>query len=302
MRQATNIEIEGRRLSLTNLSKVLYPESGTTKVEVIDYYTRIAPYLLPHLKGRPITLKRYPDGIDGEFFYERKCPRHRPEWLQPCRIVSSNGRDVVEYCTIDDLPSLLWAANLASIELHPLLMRCAAPEQPVMVIFDLDPGPPATLYDCILMARELHAVLRDLGLVSAPKTSGSKGLHISVPLNSETGFEQARTFARAVALYLQHQFPDKVTSMMRKDLRKGKIFVDWSQNDPHKSTVAPYSLRATSRPMVSMPLAWEELDAVRHRKDIGELAFGMEDALQRVEAIGDPYQRTLRVVQSLPEI
>jgi bifunctional non-homologous end joining protein LigD len=266
---------------------------------VIDYYTRVAPALLPHMKGRPLTLKRYPDGVAGPFFYEKNCPSHRPPWFHTVSVWSERNKAEVNYCVVDDLPSLVWVANMASLELHTSLARAEDIFRPTMVVFDLDPGPPADIKQCCEVGLELRDVFSQLKLEAFPKTSGSKGLQIYVPLNTKTSYAETKPFALAVAQELERKLPNLVVSNMKKELRKGKVFVDWSQNDDHKTTVCVYSLRARERPTVSTPVTWEEVEAFQQgkRKD---LSFVADEVLARVERDGDLFAPALKLKQKLP--
>ncbi|CAN5636145.1 non-homologous end-joining DNA ligase [soil metagenome] len=302
MSRTVEVEVEGRSLRLSNLDKVLYPEPGFTKAQVIDYYTRVAPVLLPHLRGRPLTLKRYPNGVEGKYFYEKECPSHRPEWVSTARIpIRSDGRSV-NFCLAEDLPTLVWTANLADLELHTSLARAAAITRPTMMVFDLDPGAPAAVLECARVALALRDLLAPLGVESWVKTSGSKGLQVYVPLNVETSYAQTKPFALAVAQLLERDHPELVVSRMRKDLREGKVFVDWSQNDEHKTTVCVYSLRAKAHPMVSTPLAWDEVEEALAAHEPGLLAFDWEAALARTEEYGDLFSEVLDREQTLPAL
>lgn len=300
MKRGREIEVEGNRLELSNLDKVLYPSRGFTKAQVIDYYARIGPAMLPHLEGRPVTLKRYPDGVDAGYFYEKECPAFHPGWVSVATVPSRNKRSRVNYCVIDNLASLVWVANLASLELHVLLARSEDISRPTTMAFDLDPGPGATVLDCAWAAFELKALLEDLGIRCFPKTSGGKGLHVYVPLNTPAYFAETKGFARALALLLERRNPERVTSVMRKELRRGKVFVDWSQNDEHKTTVCAYSLRANERPTVSTPVSWDELAEARRRKEPEALAHEAEDVVSRVEELGDIFREVLALKQKLP--
>jgi bifunctional non-homologous end joining protein LigD len=302
MPDAIEVEVDGRRVRLSNLEKVFYPSTGFTKAQVIDYYTRVAPVLLPHLKGRPLTLKRYPNGVDDKFFYEKNCPSHRPEWVRTAPVQSTrDGDKIVNYCVIDDLPGLVWAANLASIELHTSLARAPNIQAPTMVVFDLDPGPPATIHECCGVGLRLREMLAELGIECFPKTSGSKGLQIYAPLNTPTTYEQTKPFALAVARHLEQENPSGVVSNMKKDLRTGKVFVDWSQNDDHKTTVCVYSLRARERPTVSTPVTWDEVEA-HHKGRLKELAFTADQVVERVDGHGDLFGPVLTLKQRLPAL
>jgi bifunctional non-homologous end joining protein LigD len=297
----TPIEVEGRELALSNLEKVLYPEVGFTKGEVIDYYARVAEVLLPHLRGRPLTMKRYPNGVEGKSFYEKRCPPHRPEWVETAAIWSGRNEGDIDFCLVEDLPTLIWAANLASLELHTSLSLAAAMEAPTAMVFDLDPGAPADVLDCAQVAVWLRGLFEALGLRSYPKTSGSKGIQLYVPLNTEVTYEQTKPFAKAVAETLETKFGDRVVSQMTKAKRTGKVLIDWSQNDRHKTTVCVYSLRARARPTVSTPLEWEELEAALAAGDAGRLAFDAEAVLRRVNQQGDLFAPLLSERQHLPD-
>jgi len=255
-----SVEIEGRSLQVSNLDKVLYPGTGFTKGQVVDYYVRVAPALLPHLGGHQLTLKRYPDGVEGKFFYEKNCPEHRPDWM---RTVAVEARKrIVNFCVIEDLPGLVWTQNLASLELHTSLHMADAPLEPASLVFDLDPGEPAGIKECCEVALELRDLLGQVGLQTFAKTSGSKGLQFYAPLHSGATYEATKGLAKALAELLAEKRPKLVVAQMKKELRKGKVFIDWSQNDEHKTTVCVYSLRARERPTVSTPVTWEEVEAV----------------------------------------
>jgi bifunctional non-homologous end joining protein LigD len=299
-RKAVEVEIEGRRLELSNLDKIFYPRTGFTKGQVIDYYLRIAPALLPHLRDRPLTLKRYPEGVDGPFFYEKRCPRHRPSWVKTEKVWSGSNEEFIDFCVADDAPTLAWAANLADLELHTSMSLAREIERPTMVVFDLDPGPPAGIVECCDVGLRLRALLDRLGLASFPKTSGSKGLQVYVPVNGPASYDETKTFAHAVAKLLEAERPDQVLSRMTKALRVGKVFVDWSQNDVHKTTVCVYSLRAKERPTVSTPLRWDEVEAGARTRDGGRLVFEADDVLRRVERHGDLFAPVLTLRQALP--
>jgi len=300
-RTRVEVEIDGRILSLSNLEKVIYPVEGFTKGQVIDYYTRIAPVVLPHLRGRPLTLKRYPNGVEGKFFYEKECPKHRPDWVRTEAIYSRrNGRDV-NFCVVDELPTLVWAANLADLELHTSMALATDIATPTMVVFDLDPGPPATIVECCRVALLLRDVFAGLGLESFAKTSGSKGMQLYVPLNTPASYEHTSPFAKALAELLEKHHPDLVVSNMSKALRPGKVLVDWSQNSEHKTTVCVYSLRARERPTVSAPVSWEEVEQALDAGDPDCLAFDSAEVLERV-ADGDLFAPLLELEQELPAL
>jgi bifunctional non-homologous end joining protein LigD len=293
------VEIDGRQLKLSNLDKVLYPADGFTKGQVIDYYARIAPVAVPHYDGRPMTLKRYPNGVDDKFFFEKNCPKHRPDWVTTAPIWSSHSKRTIEYCVIDSQATLVWTANLAALELHPSLSRAEQLDQPTMVVFDLDPGPPADITQCCEVALHLREVFDHLGLQAFPKTSGSKGMQIYVPLNTPATYEGeggTKPFALAIAQLLERQHPDLVVSNMAKDVRASKVFIDWSQNDESKTTIGVYSLRAREHPSVSTPLTWEEVEA----GDAERLRFLAPDVLDRVDNLGDLFRPTLDLEQTLP--
>ncbi|HVF76617.1 MAG TPA: non-homologous end-joining DNA ligase [Acidimicrobiales bacterium] len=304
MAAATTVDIEGRQLKLSNLDKVLYPEVGFTKGEVIAYYQRISPTLLPHLASRPLTLKRYPNGVEGEFFYEKRCPSHRPEWVQTIPIHSSRNKGVVPYCVVDSLATLVWVANLASLELHTSLSHGDEILRPRMLVFDLDPGPPADIVQCCEVALRLQALFDRMGLVSIAKTSGSKGLQVYVPLNTpDVRYDNGtKDFALAVAQSFEQRLPDQVVSSMKKDLRPGKVLIDWSQNDEHKTTVNVYSLRAKPRPTVSTPVTWEEVEACAEAADASMLVFTADDVIERVGRMGDLFAPAVELEQELPAL
>ena len=267
------VEIDGRTLSLSNLDKPMYPEAGFAKGHVIDYYTRVSPALLPHLRDRPLTLKRYPDGVEGPHFYEKQCPSHRPPWVQTVAADSSRARGgKIDFCLANDLPTLVWLANLADLELHTSLATGDDYSRPTVVAFDLDPGAPATIVECAEVALELRTVFEHLGMEAFPKTSGSKGMQVYVPLNvAGVTYGDTSPFAKGIAELLERRNPKGVVSEMSKTLRRGKVFVDWSQNSRHKTTVCVYSLRALSQPTVSTPLTWDEVEAVVESRDPDEL-------------------------------
>ncbi|MCC7364516.1 MAG: DNA ligase D [Dehalococcoidia bacterium] len=298
--QRVEVEVEGRRLVLSNLDKEMYAGTGFTKARVIDYYTRIAPVMVPHVAQRPMTLKRYPDGAQGPHFYEKQCPSHAPTWVEKARVGTNS--DVINYCLVNDLPTLAWLANLAALELHPLLARAPEVLQPTMVVFDLDPGPPANIIDCAQVAIWLRELFETLGLQSFPKTSGSKGMQIYVPLNRPVTYDETKPFAQAIAMLMERQHPDRVVSSMTKSLRTGKVFIDWSQNDDHKSTIAVYSLRARERPTVSTPVTWDEVARAIELGDPGLLSFESDDVLRRVEELGDLFAPVETLEQELPRL
>jgi bifunctional non-homologous end joining protein LigD len=300
--KAVEVEVDGRRLKLSNLDKIFYPAAGFTKGEVIDYYTRVSPALLPHLRDRPLTLKRYPDGVEGKFFYEKQCPAYRPDWIQTVAVYSRRNKREINFCLANDLPTLVWLANLADLELHTSLSRAEDVLRPTMMVFDLDPGPPAAVLQCAEVALELRRMLGAVGLESYPKTSGSKGLQIYVPLNGEVTYDDTKPFARAVARLLEKERPKLVVSTMKKEVRGGKVFVDWSQNDDHKTTVCVYSLRARERPTASTPLHWEEVEEAFGAGKPDRLVFEAHEVIERVSEQGDVFAPVLELHQELPQL
>jgi bifunctional non-homologous end joining protein LigD len=296
------IVIDGRRVKLSNRDKVLYPEAGFTKGQVIDYYAAIGPTLVRHTAGRPLTLKRYPDGVAGKYFYEKRCPGHRPDWVATAPVWSGRSAGEIAYCLANDVPTLVWAANLASIELHTSLSMADHLARPTAVVFDLDPGDGADVVDCAQVALWLRELFDAIGLQTLVKGSGSKGLQAYVPLNSETSYEETKPFAQAVAELLERQHPELVVSRMSKHLRSRRVFIDWSQNDQHKTTVSVYSLRATARPTVSAPLTWEEVERGHAANDPGSLFFEAGEMADRLAAHGDLFAPLVDLVQSLPKL
>jgi len=286
------VEVDGRPLTLTNLAKVLYPEDGFSKAEVLDYYQRIAAVLLPHIAGRPMTLKRYPEGVDGESFFQKHVTAHRPDWVRTEDVESHSSRardpgSTITYLVIDDLPALIWAANLAALELHVPMWRFPPddgnPRQPDLLVFDLDPGQPASIVECCRVAEALRPLLESAGLRPLAKTSGGKGLQLYAPIDGLSA-EQASDQARSFAQRMEQEHPELVVSRMTKTLRAGKVLIDWSQNNGSKTTIAPYSLRARVHPTVSTPVSWDEVAACRTP---GDLFFTAPDVLGRVAKQGD---------------
>ena len=302
MENSPVVEIDGKHLKLSNLDKILYPATGFTKGQVIDYYARIAPVLLPHLQGKPLTMKRYPGGVNEEFFFEKNAPKHRPDWVQTAPIWSYGNKRNVNYILANDLETLVWIANLASLELHPSLSLAKDIKCPTMIVFDLDPGPPATIVQCSQVALWLRAIFEHFGLQSFPKNSGSKGLQIYVPLHTPTSYEETKPFAHALARLLEQEHPELVVSDMKKALRTGRVLVDWSQNDEHKTTVSVYSLRARDRPTISTPLKWEEVEMLLKKQDPNLLVFEAPQLLKRVEKLGDLFEPVLNLKQKLPKM
>jgi len=296
------IEIEGRQLKLTNLDKVLYPAAGFTKGQIIDYYARVAPVLVPHLKNKPLTLKRYPNGVDSVPFFEKNATKHRPEWVKTVPVWSEGNQRDVNYILCNDLATLVWVANLAAIELHPSLSLAQDILCPRSLVFDLDPGPPANIVQCCQVGLWLREIFKHFNLQSFPKTSGSKGLQIYVPLNTKTGYDETKPLAHALARLLENEHRDLVVSDMKKAIRTNKVFVDWSQNDEHKTTISVYALRARERPTVSTPVTWDEVENALKKKDAKLLVFEAKQTLERVEKMGDLFAPLLSLKQKLPKL
>ncbi|MFL6583769.1 MAG: non-homologous end-joining DNA ligase [Chthoniobacterales bacterium] len=301
MPDKAQLVVGGRKLGVSNLEKVLYPKAGFTKGQVIDYYIRIAPVLLPHLKDRPLTMKRYPNGVDKEFFYEKNCPAHRPSWVKTAKVWSHGNQRDMYYCMIQDLPTLVWAANLADLELHTSLAKKKDVAKPTMMVFDLDPGPPADIVQCCQVGIWLRDLLEQMRLKSLPKTSGSKGLQVYVPLNTPATFDQTKALSRALAEHLEREHPELVVHRMLKSLRGGKVLVDWSQNDEHKTTVNVYSLRARDFPTVSTPVTWREVEQCLKKKDPDLLRFTSDQVIERVDQTGDLFEQVEKLKQKLPK-
>jgi bifunctional non-homologous end joining protein LigD len=301
MSEKAQLVVEGKKLAVSNLNKVLYPKVGFTKGQVIDYYIRIAPVLLPHLRDRPLTMKRYPNGVDAEFFYEKNCPSHRPSWVKTAKVWSEGNDRMMDYCLAQDLPTLVWAANLADLELHTSLSRKQDVARPTMMVFDLDPGPPADIAQCCQVGLWLRDLLAEMKLKSWAKTSGSKGLQVYVPLNTPVTYDDTKGLSRALAEHLEREHVDLVVSKMLKSLRTGKVLVDWSQNDQHKTTVCVYSLRAKDEPTVSTPVTWDEVENCFRKKKADLLKFRSDQVLGRVEKIGDLFAPVEKLKQKLPK-
>ena len=298
----TEIEVQSRRLRLSNREKVLYPRAGFTKGQVVDYYAAVAPALLDHLAGRPLTLKRYPNGVEGKYFYEKRCPSHRPEWVQTAPVWSERQKGTIDYCLVEDLPTLIWLANLADIELHTSLSRARDMDTPTSLVFDLDPGAPVGLRECCRVALWIRELLGAFALQTFVKTSGSKGLQVYLPLNTPISYGQTKPFAHAVAMLLEKRHPRLVISRMAKSERAGRVLIDWSQNDPHKTTVCVYSLRARERPAISTPLSWEEVGRASRRRRESELSLEPPALLERLAREGDLFAPLLGLTQRLPEL
>jgi bifunctional non-homologous end joining protein LigD len=298
------VEVDGRELKLTNLDKVLYPASGFTKGEMIDYYARIAPVMVPHLAGRAVTLRRFPEGVDDldAAFFEKRCPKHRPTWVKTASVRAGPNAGRIDFCVCDGLPTLVWMAQLATVELHPSLSLARAPTRPTVLAFDLDPGPPADVVDCCRVALRLRQMFGHFDVQSFPKTSGSKGMQVYVPLNRKLSYDTTKPFAKAIAQLLEKQTPDEVVSKMKKVEREGKVFVDWSQNHRSKTTICVYSLRARERPTASTPLTWEEVERTAESGDGSGLVFEANEVLERVERHGDLFAPVLELQQDLPDL
>ncbi len=294
--QGQQVDIGGRKLRLSNLGKVLWPATGTTKGDMARYYAEVAPLMLPHLEGRPVTLNRFPDGVDGTSFFEKYCPSHRPPWVPTARMGD------VGYCLVQEPATLVWLANLAAIEIHPSLATVQDLGSPTAIVFDLDPGPPADVLACARVALLVRDLLGPLGLEAWVKTSGSKGLQVYAPLNSGVSYERAKPFAQAVAVVLERRYPQLVLSRQDRPARAGKVLVDWSQNTASKTTVAAYSLRARPRPTVSAPVTWDEVEAALHAGQPGRLVFEWHDVLERAQRYGDLMAEVLTRKQQLPDL
>jgi bifunctional non-homologous end joining protein LigD len=296
--EPVTVDVEGRAVRLTNLSKVLWPSLGMTKGDLLTYYVTVAPALVPHVAGHPLTLHRFPDGVAGPDWFETRAPPH-PDWVRTQAMTTFRSGKDVHAVVVDDLPSLVWAANAAAIELHPYLARADELDRPTAVVFDLDPGSPADLLDAARVALTLRTELDRLGLDAYPKTSGGKGLHVYVPLDTIHDFAATKAFARTVARRLAER-QDQVVDVMTKARRTGKVFVDWSQNDAGKSTIAPYSLRGLWYPTVSTPVTWDEVEAAVAAHDLGRLVFLADDLPERLDRLGDPFASVLTRAQTLP--
>lgn len=296
------VEIAGRRLSLSNLEKTLYPAAGFTKAHVLEYYRRLAAFIIPHLRDRALTLKRYPDGVAEEFFFEKRCPPHHPEWVATAEVGGAGGERLTA-CLVNDPATLIWVANLACLELHVPLARVGSPETPDSLVFDLDPGEGADVLDCARLALLLRELLTRLGLVGWVKTSGQKGLHLFVPLNRpEATFAATRTFSKTVAEILQKHYPELVTAKMAKEQRQGRVFINWSQNDPTKTMIAVYSLRAREEPFVATPLTWRELETLAKEGNPARFHFSPAAVMRRVGVEGDLFGEMLLKQQKLPHL
>jgi bifunctional non-homologous end joining protein LigD len=303
--ETRQVEVDGKELRLTNLDKVLYPKAGFTKGEMVDYYAKVAPAIVPHLSGRAVTLRRFPEGVEDldAAFFEKRCPKHRPKWVKTTRVKAGPQAGEIDFCVCDGRPTLVWMAQLAAVELHPSLSLGRKHSQPTVVAFDLDPGPPADVVYCSRVALRLREVLAQLELECFAKTSGSKGMQLYVPLNTKTSYEETRPFAQALAQLIAKQDPESILAKMgKKTDRSGKVFIDWYQNNERKTTIAVYSLRARERPTVSTPVTWEEVEAVAESGDGSSLVFEAGDVLERIEKHGDLFAPVLELKQKLPEL
>jgi bifunctional non-homologous end joining protein LigD len=303
--ETRQVEVAGKELRLTNLDKVLYPEVGFTKGEMVDYYAKVAPAIVPHLSGRAVTLRRFPEGVDDldSAFFEKRCPKHRPKWVKTTRVQAGPNAGKIDFCVCDSLPTLIWMAQLAAIELHPSLSLGRVPKRPTVLAFDLDPGPPADVVDCARVALRLREVLAQLELECLVKTSGSKGMQLYVPLNLKATYEETRPFAQALAQLIAKQTPEEVLAKMgKKTDRSGKVLIDWYQNNERKTTIAVYSLRARERPTVSTPVTWDEVEAVAGSGDGSSLVFEAAEVIERIEQHGDLFAPVLDLEQNLPKL
>jgi bifunctional non-homologous end joining protein LigD len=303
--ETRQVEVEGKELKLSNLDKVLYPKTGFTKGEMVDYYAKVAPALVPHLSGRAVTLRRFPEGVEDldAAFYEKRCPKHRPKWVKTAKVEAGPRAGVIEFCVCDSLPTLIWMAQLAAIELHPSLSKSRAPKRPTSLVFDLDPGPPADVVDCSRVALRLREILTQLNLECFVKTSGSKGMQLYDPLNTKTSYEQTRPFGQALAQIVANQDPENILAKMGKRTdRSGKVLIDWYQNNERKTTISVYSLRARERPTCSTPITWDEVERAAESDKGDRLVFETGDVLERIEKHGDLFAPVLELEQELPQL
>ena len=300
MSTKTPVTVGRRKLELSNLDKVFYPKTGTTKGDVIDYYRAVAPVLLPHLKNRFLTLKRYPNGVEDKFFYEKECPKHRPEWVKTAPMVRKKDNKAVNYCLLNDEASLVWSANLANLELHTSLARATNFYRPTALVFDLDPGEPAGILECVEVGSMIKKIFDKDGLEVVPKTSGSKGLQLFVPLNTAVSYDDTKPLAHEIAKKLEHDHPDLIVSGQSRAEREGKVLVDWSQNDDHKTTASVYSLRAKEQPTASTPITWAEAKKALKAGKPEALVFTKDDLLKRIDKHGDLFEPVLKLKQKLP--
>ena len=301
MNEGGPLDVDGRRLAIRNLDRVIFPRAGTTKAELLDYYVRVAEAILPHLRERLLHMRRYPEGVEGPRFWQKACPEHRPEWIPTAPVWSRDKQAHIRYCVVNELATLLWAVNLGSIELHTSLHRRDHLHRPTVIAFDLDPGEGVGLPECCEVGLRVRELFASLGLRSFAKTSGSKGLQVYVPLNAGATYALTKPFSRAVAELLEAETPDAVVSRMARALRPGRVLVDWSQNTEHKSMVCAYAVRAKERPTVSTPVTWEEVERAAGSGDATALVFEMGDVIDRLAARGDIFEPVLRLHQALPE-
>ena len=300
---AGEIDVGGRRLAIRNLDRVIFPRTGTSKAELLDYYVRIADTMLPHLRERLLHMHLYPEGVTGPRFWQKGCPEHRPEWMPIAPVWSRDKGGTIDYCVVNELAALLWAVNIGSIELHTSLHLRDELHRPTALAFDLDPGEGVDLLHCCEVGLRLRELLGGIGLATFPKTSGSKGLQVYVPLNSEdASYAVTKPASRAIAELLESDTPDAVVSRMAKRLRSDRVLVDWSQNTEHKSMVCAYSVRAKERPTVSAPVAWDEVEAAVGAGDASGLVFEMGEMLERVAARGDLFEPVLTRRQSFDAV
>ena len=300
MGEKQTLRLGRKSIEVSNLDKVFYPETGFTKGDVLAYYREVAPAVVPHLKGRALTLKRYPDGVEGNFFYEKRCPPYAPEWMKTVTMRRKRDNKDIEYCSVGDMASLLWTVNLGNLELHTSLALGKDVARPSFLVFDLDPGPGTDVIDCVRVAFWIKELLDGLGLESFCKTSGSKGIQLFAPLNTKVTYDETGPFAHAVARAIENDHPGDVVTKMKKDLRKGKVLIDWSQNDDHKTTVTVYSLRARSHPTASTPVTWDEMRSALKAKKPSRLVFDFKDVLKRVDKQGDLFAPVVQMKQKLP--
>lgn len=298
-RAATQVRVGRPPVEFTNLDQVLYPRTGFTKRDVVQYYLEVAPVLLPHLRSRALTMKRSPEGVEGHFLYEKNCPAHRPDWIHTSRVASTRGHGQTQHCMVDNVASLAWVAHLGDLELHVSLARTGAWHRPTAMVFDLDPGEGADILDCAQVALWLQERLKFLSLESFSKTSGNKGLQVYVPLNTPADFGRTSAASRTIAQILESAHPDRIVTNMRKELRRGKVLIDWSQNQNHKTTLCVYSLRATPSPAVSTPLEWKEVASAVRRRDAAALRFGPQEVLARIRRHGDLFAQLPSLRQKL---
>jgi bifunctional non-homologous end joining protein LigD len=298
----TELDIAGRRLQIRNLDRVVFPRTGTTKAELLDYYVRVGDVMLPHLRDRLLHMHRYPEGVEGPRFWQKQCPEHRPPWVSTTPVYSRDKRANIDYCVIEDLAGLLWAVNVGSIELHTSLHTRDDLHRPTALAFDLDPGEGVDVVGCAEVALWLRDLLAGIGLCALAKTSGSKGLQVYVPLNTGVAYAQTKAAARAIAETIETRYPDRVVSRMARALRPGKVLIDWGQNTEHKSMVCAYSVRARERPTVSTPVTWDEVQDAVAAQDASLLVFELGDVLGRVADRGDLFAPVLTTEQRLDQI